>query len=130
MLVIYSSSTDPHYHVQELFTRHYPFSEISSLGPLLARIVGGQFDRPSDESTCFRLSDEWWELCSMCWKRKPVDRPNISYVVQKIDQIMKVSTIGSVGSFSRHRHRNLPDPVSQLGKLSLILALACLSQMK
>lgn len=75
-----------------------------------------------------RMSGGTYVVC--VGKRKPVDRPNISYVVQKIDQIMKVSTIGSVGSFSRHRHRNLPDPVSQLGKLSLILTLTCLSQMK
>ncbi|KAL4068442.1 kinase-like domain-containing protein [Scleroderma yunnanense] len=72
----------------ELFTRRRPFNEAQSLAALLVRILKGPPDRPTDESTYSRLTDEWWDLCVSCWKREPLRRPKIAYLVQKTDQMM------------------------------------------
>ncbi|KIM56730.1 hypothetical protein SCLCIDRAFT_93413, partial [Scleroderma citrinum Foug A] len=64
----------------ELFTRQRPFNEIQNLGALLARILRGPPDRPCDESTCSRLRDDWWDLCTSCWQREPLNRPKILYI--------------------------------------------------
>ncbi|KAG6335519.1 hypothetical protein ID866_3573 [Astraeus odoratus] len=61
----------------ELFTRKPPFNEIRSLRTVLARILRGPPDRPSDESTLSRLTDEWWTLCLSCWTWDVLCRPSM-----------------------------------------------------
>ena len=77
-------------YLQELFTREDPFyrSAASSLVPLVMKILKGPPDRPSAEDTCFRLTDEWWGICSECWQRDPSKRPTMLQVVEKIEQIV------------------------------------------
>ncbi|KIM54861.1 hypothetical protein SCLCIDRAFT_30817 [Scleroderma citrinum Foug A] len=68
----------------ELFTRQRPFPEIDTLPRLIIRIIlRGPPDRPSDETTCFRLTDEWWNICLSCWHSDPMTRPRISDILAK-----------------------------------------------
>ncbi|KIM54855.1 hypothetical protein SCLCIDRAFT_135926, partial [Scleroderma citrinum Foug A] len=67
----------------ELFTRHRPFPEIDALSHLIIRILEGPPDRPFDETTCLRLTDEWWNICLSCWHSNPLTRPCISDIVAK-----------------------------------------------
>ena len=77
---------------QELFTRANPFHPISGTGPVTRRILKGPPDRPSDENTFSRLTDEWWGICSECWHTDPSKRPTMSEVAKKIEQIVCSST--------------------------------------
>ena len=70
--------------LQELFTRedHFGFHAVA------ITMRKGPPDRPSAENTCFRLTDEWWGICSECWHRDPSSRPTMLQVVEKIEQIV------------------------------------------
>ena len=68
---------------KELFTRQRPFSEVNTLPHLIIRMQKGHPDRPSDEATCFRLTDEWWNICLSCWYSDPLARPHISDILAK-----------------------------------------------
>ncbi|KAL4070075.1 kinase-like domain-containing protein [Scleroderma yunnanense] len=72
----------------ELFTRLQPFYEKPNLASIMVRIVQGPPDRPSEESTCFRLTDAWWDVCSSCWKGEPLSRPRVPDIIQKLDEMM------------------------------------------
>ncbi|KAL4077512.1 kinase-like domain-containing protein, partial [Scleroderma citrinum] len=71
----------------ELFTRMPPFHTKRTVQSLFLRILRGPPDRPSDDATCFRLSNEWWDICMSCWKTESAFRPNASDIVKKIGQI-------------------------------------------
>jgi len=75
--------------LQELFTRKDPFYPISGTGPIVLRILKGPPDRPSPENTYFRLTDEWWGMCSRCWSYKPSSRPTMLQVAERIEQIVR-----------------------------------------
>ncbi|KAG6331767.1 hypothetical protein ID866_7320 [Astraeus odoratus] len=64
--------------VLELFTREPPFHELKALASLIAQVLQGPPPRPTDEKTCFRMSDEWWKICTSCWIRDPSRRPRMS----------------------------------------------------
>ncbi|KAG6327992.1 hypothetical protein ID866_11097 [Astraeus odoratus] len=55
----------------ELFTRENPFPGIKTVRGLLLRILQGPPERPSDESTCSRMTQEWWSVCCLAGKRNP-----------------------------------------------------------
>ncbi|KAG6329775.1 hypothetical protein ID866_9315 [Astraeus odoratus] len=66
----------------ELLTRLTPFHDCRNNQSLINRILLGQLpDRPSQELTCFRMTDEWWEMCLSCWKRDPKSRLPVSEVM-------------------------------------------------
>ncbi|KAG6329426.1 hypothetical protein ID866_9663 [Astraeus odoratus] len=69
----------------ELFTREYPFPNIQSIHGLVLRILRGPPERPSDESTCSRMTNDWWEICSLCWKREPSTRPEMTDIVVALE---------------------------------------------
>lgn len=75
---------------QELFTREFPFSAISSTLAVLLRVMQGPPDRPSPESTCLRLMDEWWSICLACWNRDPSARPPMSKILTAIKAVNMV----------------------------------------
>jgi len=77
--------------LQELFTRKDPFYPASSTISIMSRILKSPPDRPSAENTCFRLTDEWWGICSECWHHDPSLRPTMSQVTEKIEQIVRSS---------------------------------------
>ncbi|KAG6326337.1 hypothetical protein ID866_12752, partial [Astraeus odoratus] len=69
----------------ELFTREYPFPNIQSIRGIILRILRGPPERPSDESTCSRMTDDWWKICSLCWKREPSTRPEMSDIITALE---------------------------------------------
>ena len=78
---------------QELFTREDPFHPISDTIPLIRRVMQGPPDRPSAENACFRLTDEWWGICSECWHSDPLSRPTMLQVAKEIEQIVCSSLV-------------------------------------
>ncbi|KAI6046957.1 kinase-like domain-containing protein [Pisolithus marmoratus] len=73
--------------VLELFSREDPFPEANKDVPIMRRISKGPPSRPSDELTCFRLSDRWWSVCLECWNPEPSARPMIKDIVAKIEEL-------------------------------------------
>ncbi|KIM60688.1 hypothetical protein SCLCIDRAFT_1216597 [Scleroderma citrinum Foug A] len=69
--------------ILELFTRQRPFPGVDKGFQLIPRIRMGH-PRPSDEVTCSRLTDEWWNICLLCWHLDPSKRPRVSDVLAKI----------------------------------------------
>ncbi|KAI6011821.1 kinase-like domain-containing protein, partial [Pisolithus marmoratus] len=78
----------------ELFTRQQPFHDIELCSKVLSRITQGPAPpRPSNDSTCFRLTDSWWRICCSCWQHEPSSRPSILDIVSQIKQIPPNDTI-------------------------------------
>lgn len=74
----------------ELFTRQKPFHQFNSSKTVTARILHYKTpDRPSDEETCSRLTDEWWAICQECWNPEPSSRPTITHVLEVITNIQQ-----------------------------------------
>ncbi|KAI6147326.1 kinase-like domain-containing protein [Pisolithus tinctorius] len=71
----------------ELFTRKPPYHDIPDTRNVIARILDGPPARPTDQSTCSRLTDEWWEIFSLCWKDES-SRSAISDIASKIQSVM------------------------------------------
>ncbi|KIO08790.1 hypothetical protein M404DRAFT_326328 [Pisolithus tinctorius Marx 270] len=72
--------------ILELFTRSTPFHDCRSDASVVRRIAEGSLPaRPAEESTQFRLSDAWWEICISCWRSDPSSRPTITDVVEKLE---------------------------------------------
>lgn len=94
----------------ELFTRSPPFHEIRSLRRVLSRITQGPPERPNDQITLSRLTDEWWKICNLCWEQKPSQRSSMS----------DISKLGTLSAQSRtpmsvsRIYRNLPRAAKQV----------------
>ncbi|KAL4066471.1 kinase-like domain-containing protein [Scleroderma yunnanense] len=71
----------------ELFTREVPFSTVASIPAVMFRIMQGPPDRPTPESTCFRLTEEWWQICLSCWNGNPSVRPPMSKILSVIEDV-------------------------------------------
>ncbi|KIM62069.1 hypothetical protein SCLCIDRAFT_845889 [Scleroderma citrinum Foug A] len=69
--------------ILELFTRQRPFPEVNIPFQLISLTRMGH-PRPSDEATYFRLTDEWWNICLLCWHLDPLKRPRMSDILAKI----------------------------------------------
>ncbi|KIM64460.1 hypothetical protein SCLCIDRAFT_115246, partial [Scleroderma citrinum Foug A] len=76
----------------ELFTRQVPFPNSKSWNSIVTRILAGPPERPSDNVTNFRMSDEWWNISSLCWARDPLLRPSMSELLRKVEET-KVSVL-------------------------------------
>ncbi|KAG6327879.1 hypothetical protein ID866_11210, partial [Astraeus odoratus] len=73
----------------ELFTRQPPFHDIMNSYGLMARVMRAQPpERPRPESTCNRLTDEWWRMCCRCWSPRPSSRPRMSRIVEAIEGLV------------------------------------------
>ncbi|KAG6329787.1 hypothetical protein ID866_9302, partial [Astraeus odoratus] len=71
----------------ELFTSRPPFPDIHHTTAVITRILQRPPDRPGDESTWCRMTDQWWHACSSCWVRDVSSRPTISTVLEQIERI-------------------------------------------
>ena len=67
------------------------------MSSVLVKILRGVPDRPSIETTFSRLTDEWWDLCLLCWKRDPSLRPSMSDILST----RPVSVMGAHESLGR-----------------------------
>ncbi|KAG6329189.1 hypothetical protein ID866_9900 [Astraeus odoratus] len=72
----------------ELFTRRPPYPDIYHTTAVITRILQRPPDRPGDESTCCRMTDQWWHACSSCWVHDVSSRPTISTVLEQIERIV------------------------------------------
>ncbi|KAI5984986.1 kinase-like domain-containing protein [Pisolithus orientalis] len=69
----------------ELFTRAIPFHGCGSIKHVIDMLFAGRLPpRPSEESTQFRLTDEWWSICTSCWGRDPSSRPTMQDIIEKV----------------------------------------------
>ncbi|KAI6124891.1 kinase-like domain-containing protein [Pisolithus croceorrhizus] len=62
----------------ELFTRKDPFHCCRGRAAI-SRIMKGPPDRPTDDDTCSRMTEEWWKLLSSCWRAAPRSHPTGRY---------------------------------------------------
>ncbi|KAG6329145.1 hypothetical protein ID866_9944 [Astraeus odoratus] len=85
--------------VLELFTRSPPFHDCGNISSIMVRILRGPPERPTQESTCHRMTDAWWELCSSCWRKRPSSRPAILEIMDRIHTV-RMSPNGSNPSTS------------------------------
>lgn len=51
-------------------------------------ITKGPPSRPSNEFTCSRMTDPWWEVCKLCWTRNESSRPPIADIAKNITTIV------------------------------------------
>ncbi|KAG6332580.1 hypothetical protein ID866_6509 [Astraeus odoratus] len=73
----------------ELLTRQRPFHDFSTISSVAFQIALGRLPgRPTDKSTCFRMTDGLWEICTSCWTPDPLMRPHMSTIVQGLERMM------------------------------------------
>ncbi|KAI6044497.1 kinase-like domain-containing protein [Pisolithus marmoratus] len=72
---------------EELFTRKDPFYRFRGQAAIITRILTSPPDRPTDDDTCRRMTEQWWSLLSLCWKIDPGMRPTMPYIIEMIDRI-------------------------------------------
>ncbi|KAG6333029.1 hypothetical protein ID866_6064 [Astraeus odoratus] len=76
----------------ELFTRLAPFHDSPYTGSIMRRLLQGKLPvRPTEESSCFRMTNAWWDICSSCWQREPMSRPTITEVKHEMNGTRIVS---------------------------------------
>ncbi|KIO08802.1 hypothetical protein M404DRAFT_133061, partial [Pisolithus tinctorius Marx 270] len=69
----------------ELFTRAVPFRDCASPANVFGKLMNGKLPpRPTQESTKFRLSDAWWEICMACWRSDPSSRPTMKDITENV----------------------------------------------
>ncbi|KAI6158414.1 kinase-like domain-containing protein [Pisolithus thermaeus] len=69
----------------ELFTGEVPFPNCRHPANVLGGLIQGRLPpQPTEESTQFRLTDAWWEICTSCWRRDPSSRPTVRIIVEMI----------------------------------------------
>lgn len=66
---------------QELFTAQLPFGNITSRNAIIFHILFG----PPDQPAC--MTDDWWDVCTSCWRLEPGLRPNALDLVKKIEEV-------------------------------------------
>ncbi|KAL4067215.1 kinase-like domain-containing protein [Scleroderma yunnanense] len=87
--------------VLELFTRQPPYLETRDTRGVIQRISKESPNRPTNESTCGRMTDQWWEICCLCWERDELSRPPIADIVAIIEK----------AELSPHRRKSFRIPI-------------------
>ncbi|KAG6329715.1 hypothetical protein ID866_9375 [Astraeus odoratus] len=72
----------------ELFTRTNPFHHIRGGVQIMMRILNGPPDRPSVEDTSSRLTDQWWNVLTLCWERESNQRPKMSQFTEALNHLV------------------------------------------
>jgi len=76
--------------VQELFTRKDPFHDVrNGVYAIVIRVMKGPPNRPSDADTCYRMTEQWWNIFLSCWNHDASKRPTILQVLSHIFQIVR-----------------------------------------
>ncbi|KAI6142846.1 kinase-like domain-containing protein [Pisolithus tinctorius] len=66
----------------ELFTRKHPYCTLTNRDSIQSRVIMGPPERPSGEDTCYRMTNEWWDLCSRCLRMDPSSRIGAGDIVK------------------------------------------------
>lgn len=93
----------------ESSTREVPFRDCRNPVNVLCGIMKGKLPpRPGEESTQFRMTDTWWEICTSCWGRDPLSRLSMRDITKKvkaaISQIVPATTLlegSEAGGYAR-----------------------------
>jgi len=72
---------------QELFTRKVPFYDCRGIA-IIIRVMRGQPDRPTEENTNFRMTEQWWKALSSCWECDHSLRPSISSITAEVSEMV------------------------------------------
>ncbi|KAI6013818.1 kinase-like domain-containing protein [Pisolithus marmoratus] len=63
----------------------YSYERRSFSAHVMAWILRGKLPLcPTEESTQFRLTDAWWEICSSCWGSDPSSHPTMKDIIEKV----------------------------------------------
>ncbi|KAI6044298.1 kinase-like domain-containing protein [Pisolithus marmoratus] len=73
----------------ELFTRQVPFSSFANFQSLKRGVSGGPPERPDADCTYGRMTDEWWLICTSCWRIDASSRPNASSLVAAVERVLE-----------------------------------------
>ncbi|KAL4079173.1 kinase-like domain-containing protein [Scleroderma citrinum] len=101
----------------ELFTRMPPYHDVRDTRSIMLRITDGPPSRPSNESTCSRMTEMWWEVCTQCWERNESLRSPISDIVKKI---MTITPVSRQQSFFTTAHAILVSYFGYISSLALL----------
>ncbi|KAI6108572.1 vacuolar protein 8 [Pisolithus croceorrhizus] len=63
--------------------------------------------RPGEESTQFRMTDTWWEICTSCWGRDPLSRLSMRDITKKVKAAITCSDF-SPDRFTTNFFQGLP----------------------
>ncbi|KAL4076011.1 kinase-like domain-containing protein [Scleroderma citrinum] len=77
----------------ELFTREVPFSSLVPWAAVALEILKAPPDRPSDDLTHYRMTHDWWAICSNCWASDPQLRPSMSHLLNTIEDIKVIKDL-------------------------------------
>ena len=80
MHITHFYTNPPFIWLQELFTRQPPYHDIRDTRSVIQSILQGPPTRPTGKITCNRLTDQWWEMCRLCWEREPSRLPIVDIV--------------------------------------------------
>ncbi|KAI6130691.1 kinase-like domain-containing protein [Pisolithus croceorrhizus] len=70
----------------ELFTRTIPFPDRRGPVQVIAMLTKRKLPpRPALESTRFRVTDSWREICLPCWESDPPSRPTMKDIMEKVE---------------------------------------------
>ncbi|KAI6096284.1 kinase-like domain-containing protein, partial [Pisolithus croceorrhizus] len=104
----------------ELFTRQPPFCDIEPGSRVISRVTAASApSRPSNASTCFRMTDNWWKICCSCWQHDLSLRPSVLDIVSQIKQIPPNDAISIDNQPTTFVHISPPRPSSLLDCLRL-----------
>ncbi|KAI6006311.1 kinase-like domain-containing protein [Pisolithus orientalis] len=74
----------------ELFTRKHPYWTLTNRDSIQSRVIMGPPERPSREDTCYRMTNEWWDLCSRCLRMDPSSRFGAGDIVKETREVSTV----------------------------------------
>ncbi|KAL4070278.1 kinase-like domain-containing protein [Scleroderma citrinum] len=103
----------------ELFTRKDSFYGHRGTLGIVPRIAQGPPDRPGDEDTCFRMTNEWWNILASCWQSDPHSRPAVSDLLDTIVSLSrsKGNHLDTLSQLDPHTVVHRPDPRRMLEAL-------------
>ena len=98
------------HHKQELLIGKIPFYNLSESAAIMAIYLNRLPEKPRAEECSFEYLDDLWNICQLCWARKPAKRPdthrisNLLSGIRNGDAVMVPieSTVGHIPLVTQH----------------------------